>query len=1204
MSGSGAHPGLLGQLADEFLQRYRRGELPALTEYTARHPELAEQIRELFPGLVLMEDIRPDPPTPVGAGPGPGGAGCPRRLGEYRIVREIGRGGMGVVYEAVQESLGRRVALKVLPPGATAVPRQVERFQREARATARLHHSNIVPVFGVGEEGGTHFYVMQYIEGRPLDQVLAELHRLRGEATRGAGTAADPIPPAPDAATPSAAVARSLWNGRFRTAVAPAPPGAARDDRPTLVGPAAALPAPTARPATKEPAAFDPSALLSDPHRPFAKNVAHVGVQVAEALEYAAGQGVLHRDVKPSNLLLDVWGTAWLTDFGLAKATGTPDLTASGDLLGTLYYLAPERFEGRADVRSDVYSLGLTLYEMLALRPAFEPQEQAELVRRVTTADVPRLDRVNPRLPRDLVTIVHKAMAREPADRYQTPGALAEDLRHFLEDRSIVARRVLLPEQVWRWCRRNPSTAALVAAVLALVVLTAGGGLWLERQQAGRRLAVETDLKEVAELQGQARWTEAGAVLERGAARLGGGGPGDLRRRLGQARHDLDLVVRLDGIRMKRVSTGEEGLNNAQADRDYAGAFREARLGEVRDDPGAVAARVRASAVRGALVAALDDWAVSVTDKERRRWLLEVARRADPDPDGWRDRVRDPAAWEDGAALAEWARTAPVAEPSVTLLVALGQRLRATGGDATGYLRRVQREHPADFWANLALAHALKYRGPGEAIAYYRVALAIRPGSAGAYYDLAEVLRFQNWFDEALDYYRKALTIDPRDARAQAALGNLLQEMGRADEAVGYFRGAVRTDPGDASAHTTLANLLKDGGRLDEAGDHFRRAIALAPQNPAPHHGLRSVLLRQGRGEEARLAWQKALAADPPAHDAWDGYAELCLFLGHEEEYRRARRALLDRFGASTDPFVAERTGRACLLLPAPADELRQAAALIDRAVAAGRSKPDWAYPYFLFAGALAEYRQGRLDDAICVLQGDQLKGLGPNPRLILALAQYRQGQKDAARRTLAAAVRDFDWSAAQADNPGTWICHILRREAEALILPDLPAFLAGTHQPRDNDERLALLGACQFKGLHRAAARLYADAFAADPTLSRDWWTESRYRAACCAAQAGCGRGADGDQVSEAERARWRRQALAWLRADLAVHAKRLAGGNAADHRQVQRLMQRWLTDAPLAGVRGAEALGRLPAEERAGWAQLWAEAEALRKKAEELTR
>jgi serine/threonine protein kinase len=447
MSGSASGADRLGQLADEFLERWRRGERPALTEYAARHPDLAGQIRELFPALVLLEDVRPGPPTVVGAAAAPAAPGSPWDLGEYRIVREIGRGGMGVVYEAEQESLGRRVALKVLPPGALGDARHVERFQREARAAARLHHSNIVPVFAVGEEGGTHYYAMQYIEGHPLDQVLAELRRLRAKPDRGAAPGDGAGPPGPDQT----------------------------DAEKTIVRPRCPLAGEQAGAGPREAGS---SSLLSDPHRPFAKRVAQLGVQVAGALEYAAGQGVLHRDVKPSNLLLDVWGTAWLTDFGLAKATGTPDLTRPGDLLGTLRYLAPERFEGRADVRSDVCALGLTLYELLALRPAFDGRDRAELARLITTGQVPRLERLNPQLPRDLVTIVHKAMAKEPADRYQTAGALAEDLRRFLDDRPIVVRRVSLPEQAWRWCRRNPSSAALAAAIGVVLVAGAAVSTW------------------------------------------------------------------------------------------------------------------------------------------------------------------------------------------------------------------------------------------------------------------------------------------------------------------------------------------------------------------------------------------------------------------------------------------------------------------------------------------------------------------------------------------------------------------------------------------------------------------------------------------------------------------------------------------------------------------------------------------------------
>jgi WD40 repeat protein len=488
-SASGADP--LGRLADEFLERRRRGERPTLTEYAARHPELAKQIRELFPALVLMEEVRPEPlPGPGALAEAPPPLEGPLlRLGEYCIIREIGRGGMGVVFEAEQESLSRRVALKVLPPGALQDARHIERFQREARAAARLHHTNIVPVFGVGEEGGTHYYVMQYIEGCPLDEVLCELRRLRGDANPQTEVVTESVGPAGAEGPSSAQVARSLQQGSFRQASKPEAVAAADPAEPAQPDRDAGPPTPLVPcPPGSGPTPF-PSP-LSNPDYPYAKSVAQIGVQVAEGLEYAAGQGVLHRDVKPSNLLLDVWGTVWLTDFGLAKVTGTPDLTRTGDLLGTLRYLAPERFEGRADVRSDVYALGLTLYEMLALRPAFSGDDQAELVRQITTAEVPRLDQLYTQLPKDLVTIVHKATARDPADRYQTAGALAEDMRRFLDDRSILARRAGVLERGWRWCRRNRALAAsLGATVLALVAGSAFALLFAYGEKAARRRA-------------------------------------------------------------------------------------------------------------------------------------------------------------------------------------------------------------------------------------------------------------------------------------------------------------------------------------------------------------------------------------------------------------------------------------------------------------------------------------------------------------------------------------------------------------------------------------------------------------------------------------------------------------------------------------------------------------------------------------------
>jgi serine/threonine-protein kinase len=1007
----------LGRLAEEFLERFRRGERPMLTEYTARHPELADEIRELFPALVMMEDVRPDPQAVPASAAGP-----LLRLGEYRIVREIGRGGMGVVYEAEQESLGRRVALKVLTPAVAANPKHVERFQREARTAARLHHTNIVPVFGVGEEDGIHFYVMQYIEGGPLDEVLPELRQLRGEA---AGRARRRESCVRDDESSSEGVAQSLWNGRFRAAESLGPSLENDPDKRKERENTAGKPADLSQPLHKARTGPSLHIPMSAQQRSYVNSVAHVGAQAADALEYAAGQGVLHRDVKPSNLLLDVWGTVWLTDFGLAKATGAPDLTRSGDLIGTLHYMAPERFRGRVDVRSDVYALGLTLYELLALRPAFDAADQAQLIGRISSEEPPRLESLDPGLPRDLVTVVHKAIAKDPADRYQTAGALAEDLRRFLDDRSILARRPPLPEQAWRWCRRNPTMAALLAALMALLLLASGGGVWLVQQHAERRVEaarreealrkdVNTALAQSAGFRDRLYFREARELQEQAGRRLESAGPDDLQRRLDQAQVDLDLAEQLDAAWLRAATYVEGKFDIAGAERLYAAAFAKAGLGREGDDAEVVGARVKASDVRDALVAALDDWAVCAGVSARPAWLLRVARHADPDPGGWRERARDPVTWGDGAALAELARTAPVAGPSVPLLLAVGQRLQVTGGDALGFLRRVQREHAADFWVNLALGNALKYRGSGEAIGYYRVALAVRPDAAVGYYNLGEVLRFTNWLDQAIDYYQQALRIEPGNVWAHLNRGSLLAEMCRPDEAIDHFRQATLLDPENVLAQISLGDVLRDQDRLDEALDHYRQAIKLDPNNVDSQNGFRSVLMRLERGEEVQRVWQKALEANPPEHNAWFGYAELCLFLGQNEEYRRACRAMLARFGAATDPFLAERVGRSCILLPPTEDELRKALVLIDRAVAPGHPEHDRARPYFLFAKGLAEYRQGRLGGAISLMTGDASHVMQSAPRLVLAMAQYRQGHKEAALKSLAAAVLAIDWSPAR----------------------------------------------------------------------------------------------------------------------------------------------------------------------------------------------
>jgi WD40 repeat protein/serine/threonine protein kinase len=455
----------LDELAEEFLDRRKRGERPEVSEFVARDPARAAEIRELLSALVLVEALKPQLDETIVAG-GTGLIGLEpnlERLGDFRILRELGRGGMGIVYEAEQESLGRHVALKVLSPEIARSQRQIHRFVREARAAARLHHTNIVPIFGVGEHDGLHYYAMQFIRGLGLDTVLDEVRRIKGHDKIGSsGAGRSTINDVSDATVTivgdSSASEEQLSGAQLE-----------REPNPALSNPS-----------------WVTAAMESDSQ--YARSVAKVGLQVAEALEYAHKQGTLHRDIKPSNILLDVHGVAWVTDFGLAKATEDEDLTRTGDVVGTIRYMAPERFRGVCDARSDVYGLGLALYEMLAMRPAFGAPDRAGLLHQVNHVEPTVLRSVNSAVPQDLETVIHKAIEKDASHRYSSADDLAEDLRRFLEYLPIRARRVGSTERLTRWARRNPGLATLgtaVAGMLALVVvIIAAADLRLRQQHA------------------------------------------------------------------------------------------------------------------------------------------------------------------------------------------------------------------------------------------------------------------------------------------------------------------------------------------------------------------------------------------------------------------------------------------------------------------------------------------------------------------------------------------------------------------------------------------------------------------------------------------------------------------------------------------------------------------------------------------------
>jgi serine/threonine protein kinase len=438
----------LADLVEELTGRLQAGE-PVDPDAVARaYPAYAPQLRELLPALQALAGAADPSPRPLAAPLG--------ELGDFRLRREIGRGGMGVVYEAEQISLNRRVALKVLPFAAVLDGRQLQRFKTEAQAAARLHHPHIVPVYAVGCERGVHYYAMQLIDGQSLAETIGRLRQAaglgpaapleeEGQRTEDRGQKRAPL---------LSSVLRPLSSSMR-------PAGTTARDSP--------LARSTDRP--RRDAAFYRAA-------------AELGVQAAEALDYAHQAGVVHRDVKPANLLIDDQGTLWVTDFGLVRCAHGDGPTATGELLGTLRYMSPEQASARrgvVDHRTDVYALGATLYELLTLEPVFTGRDRRELLAQVVGEEPRPPRRLNPAVPAALETVVLKALAKEPAERYATAAELADDLRRFLDDKPVLARRPSLVERVGRRARRH-RTAIRTAAVVGLLA-AAAGALLLARQR-------------------------------------------------------------------------------------------------------------------------------------------------------------------------------------------------------------------------------------------------------------------------------------------------------------------------------------------------------------------------------------------------------------------------------------------------------------------------------------------------------------------------------------------------------------------------------------------------------------------------------------------------------------------------------------------------------------------------------------------------
>jgi serine/threonine protein kinase len=427
---------VLAEIVEEITNKFHAGEAVDVECYVEAHPELAEQLRQLAPALHVLADLGHSVASGenVAVLPTDVAAAELGQLGDFRLIREVGRGGMGVVYQAVQSSLNRRVALKVLPFAAALDAKQLQRFKNEAQAAAHLHHTHIVPVHAVGCERGVHYYAMQFIDGQTLAQVIADLRLqiadLPGSAERRPGPDDGLSPLAPTRPIAGLSTEASIQStAYFRT-------------------------------------------------------VGNLAIQAAEALEHAHQLGIVHRDIKPANLLLE-WRVGdtnapvlWITDFGLAHCQSQAGLTMTGDLVGTLRYMSPEQALAKrhlVDHRTDIYSLGVTLYELLTLEPAYSGSDREELLRQIAFEEPQAPRQRNKRIPRELETIVFKMMEKSPEARYATVQEAADDLRRFLEDKPIRARRPTVMERVAKWGRRHP--AVVWAAVLLVTVALIGSGV-------------------------------------------------------------------------------------------------------------------------------------------------------------------------------------------------------------------------------------------------------------------------------------------------------------------------------------------------------------------------------------------------------------------------------------------------------------------------------------------------------------------------------------------------------------------------------------------------------------------------------------------------------------------------------------------------------------------------------------------------------
>jgi serine/threonine protein kinase/tetratricopeptide (TPR) repeat protein len=1039
---------LVARVVDEFLERQRRGEQPDPAEYAARYPQATAVLREVLAALRLIG---------LSSAPGPGGASGPPlaegagadTLGDFRLIREIGRGGMGIVYEAEQLSLERRVALKVLPFAAALDTKQLQRFQNEARAAAHLHHSNIVPVHAVGCARGMHFYAMQFIDGQTLATLIRELRQragLEGPApTSGAGSA-------------------GAWASNLVSAPRPPSlPDAAPEPR---TGPS---PAETPAPGTStSPVAVLPTEGATR-HPIFFPTVARLGLQAAEALEYAHVEGIIHRDIKPANLLLE-WRAGgvsplslWITDFGLARFRSEAGLTLTGDLLGTLRYMSPEQALGprqRVDHRTDIYSLGATLYELLTLEPVHAASDRQELLHQISAVPPRPPRRLNPAVPADLETIVVKALDKEPEGRYATAQELADDLRRFLEDKPIRARRPTLCRRVRKWARRHQPVviAGLAALFLGMVAWAVSTVLILrQRDDARAQRALAQEQRELARQAVDDMYTE---VAEQWLA---------------QQPHMEEVQRRflLKALRYYEAFAAEPGTDPAL--RLQAGVASQ-RVGDIDFKLGryaeAEAACEKAIALEAELAAQFPDVPAYRRELARSQdhlalLLLEVGR---PQPAEQAHRRALPL-WE--RLVADFPMEPDYRWGLATSYLNFGRLLARTG--------RPQEAEPAYRQADALLEKLTAERPTPE----------IDRDHATVQNNLASLLWFQSRLAAAEQALRRALAMQEKLAAAsptapqprrdlaltRSNLALLLGNSGQSQEAEQVLRQAVAAReqlvaefPGVpayrsdlANSYNTLGGLLRNLGRHTEEEQAYCQALALqdrlATEFPnvteyglyqaVIHLNLANVLEDSGREPKAEqayrqavLLYEKVVAGLPGMPEGTEGLAHSYRRLGYllwrtdqadeAAPALRQARAAYEKWAADNPNAIAPAWHLALFLADCPDPHYRD----VPRAVGLAQEAVDRA-PKDVSCWktlGIAQFRAGEWQAALKTLHQALDLGAGGDSWdwFYLAMAYGQVGEKDRARQW-------FDRACAATDKTTVAKPWLLRLRAEAADRLGLP---------------------------------------------------------------------------------------------------------------------------------------------------------------------